>query len=642
MCGEAEVVRKILIQTRLSLTIQQRKNIVLASLALLCALMMGVGIYYRQYFVVFVFCVWLCAEALLLRLQPLLRWSVKKTLYRKENNEEENLWQLYHESNEHSDTLSGIKSSELLGINPTDEQKKWVIQFRTLSQLKLLADSEIELRGKKGIQQCFVFQGGSRNKVFSSESGKSLEIKNTQDVIEAAVTVTDLLIRTQRIAETEEGRVGKEARALIEKILGFSFDSVRSRAFIDKLTDSIQRQSGIPFLILNLLHLRFYEKARELGRAILANELDVEEDLRSTLYWIAEVEWFSKEKHKEILDHDSAIRHLYHLCFTNPDRAGFLELDSQFSSEFGPINEIVEEGFLFKETLVEALLELWETYEGWFDGVFQSSLESMTGRKSKIYDERPNWMRYWRQEKDQFSRDYLYVIEGNLCYAAGQIKDAQFCYEKAVEISPELRSALFNLLMVSAELKDHEAHGNAKQQILNEEEWMPLALSSIGNSYFLLNDEENAQKYYGELRNYKGWEKKTDFYISVFCFDRGFFDKALSFAIKAHELNPTDSSISFHLSRCYSVTGEKEVALQVFKKAQGTVAPEQIFGESSWLNFYQFTLERDSGRSEEAVKTLLKIPKEYFQDSEELEAALEFAKNRKDLSLLRHLKQFQV
>lgn len=103
-------------------------------------------------------------------------------------------------------------------------------------------------------------------------------------------------------------------------------------------------------------------------------------------------------------------------------------------------------------------------------------------------------------------------------------------------------------------------------------------------------------------------------------------------------MNPTDSGISFHLSRCYSLLGDKERALEVFKMAQGDVSRE-LGSHSAWLQFYQFTLERDSGRAEEASQTLLKIPKEYFEDSEELEVAIDFAKKRKDLILLRHLKQ---
>lgn len=630
-------MRALLSRDRVRLTVQQRKRIVLGSLACLSALMMGVGLYHKQYFVVFVFCVWLCAEALLLRLQPLLKWSARKQGASREKSEVESLWLLYQEASENADTLSALKLSEWLGPNPSDDQKRWALQFRQLSELKLILDCKQELRGKRKLQQHFVFERSSAKSAIA-DCESQLGFDSIQVVIEAAVSVSSLLVRAQNLAENDPGQLGVEAKVLIEKVLGFPFEAVRSRIFIDRLSDAVQKSSGIPFLMLNLLRLGHSVKARQLGRAVLSGDIECEEYLKSTLYWLAELDWFFKHKKNEILDHDSAIRYLYHLCFVNPDRGGFLEIDSQFASEFGAVNEIAEEGFLFKETLVEALLELWESYEGWFDGVFQRSLETMTGRKSKIYDERPNWVRFWSQEQERFSREYLYVIEGNLSYAASEYKDAKYCYEKALELSPKLRSALFNLLMVSAKLGDLKAHDRAKTRILEVGEWMPLSFSGIGNSYLLMDDEKNAMEFYGRLRAERGWERKTDFYISLFCLENGFCEKALEYAIKAHHLNPTDSGISFHLSRCYSLLGDKERALEVFKMAQGDVSRE-LGSHSAWLQFYQFTLERDSGRAEEASQTLLKIPKEYFEDSEELEVAIDFAKKRKDLILLRHLKQ---
>ncbi|NBX68435.1 MAG: tetratricopeptide repeat protein [Proteobacteria bacterium] len=636
MCGDSAVVRTLLKRSGWRQEISHKRNVALGALGFLCALMLAVGIYYKQFFVVFVFCVWLCAEALLLRLQPLLKWAPRRKISGHETFEEDSLWKLFEEASENSHTICSIKISERLGLENNEKSRRWNLAFKNLLDLKLLLDSPQELRGKKGLQQALLFKASSRKELCDSQ--RHLEIKNINDICEAAMIISELLNRTLSIAETEESRVGEEARGLLENVLGFPFDSLRSRAFIEKLTDALHRNSGAPFLILNLLSRGRYFQARELGRAVLADEVEVSEDLKSTLYWVAEVDWFSKKKKDEILEHDTAIKHLYHLCFTNPDRAGILEIDSQFSSEFGPVNEIIEEGFLFKETLVEALLELWKDYEGWFDGVFQTSLEAMTGRKSKIFDERANWERYWRQEKEQFSRDYLYVVEGNLSYASGQVKDAQYCYERALAISPKLRSAIFNLLMVSAELKDHKTHERIKNLILEEAEWMPLALSSIANSFVLLNDDKKALEYYSELKTHRGWERKTEFYLSVFCFDRGYFDKALTYAIKASELNPSDTSVSFHLSRCYSVLGEKEAALQAFKRSQGPTATEIAPRHTSWLNFYQFTLERDSGRCEEAVQTLMKIPKDYFQDPEELKQAVDFAKDINDFSLLRHLK----
>ena len=636
-CGDSITVKRSIGQSGFVENIRNKKNRVLGALAVLCALILGVGIYTEHYFVIFVFGVWLCAEALLLKLQPLLRWSFRKTSVDAPTSDQEILWRLFHEADENSEVIGGIKLSHWLGTHPTDVQKRWALQFRLLSQLKIIFDCKKDLPGIRKIQQRLLFRKKGNFRSIEDEKG-TLEIKSVQTVIEAAVLVSDLIARVQVIAQNEDNRMGEEAKALIAQILGGHFEAPRSGILIDQLCDVMQSDSGVPFLILNLLHEeRFYE-AREFATAILANEIFVEEDLRSTLYWLAEVEWFSREKKKELLDHDNAIRYLYHLCFMSPDRAGFLEIDSQFFSELAPVNELAEEGFVFKETLVESFLELWKNYEGWFDGIFQNSLESLTGRKSKIYDERDNWERFWLQEQANFSRQYLYVIEGNLSYAEGHFSDAAHCYKKALALVPDLRAALFNLLFASAKLKDSVTHAWAKNKILEVPEWLPLSLSSIGNSLLLLGDDRGAEETYELLKNEKGWERKTDFYISTFSFEQGWYDKALLFAIKAHAVNPVDSTISFHLSRCYSAVGEKEAALNAFKLAQGGSGQAQ-FNSQGWLSFYQFTLERDSGRCEEAGETLLKIPKDYFQDAEELKAAVDFARGKKDLVLLRHLKQ---
>jgi hypothetical protein len=60
---------------------------------------------------------------------------------------------------------------------------------------------------------------------------------------------------------------------------------------------------------------------------------------------------------------------------------------------------------------------------------------------------------------------------------------------------------------------------------------------------------------------------------------------------------------------------------------------------SEWIEYYRFTLEREAGRDEQARTTLRRIPREYFEDPQELEEALKFARQQQDLGLLRHLKR---
>jgi tetratricopeptide (TPR) repeat protein len=305
-------------------------------------------------------------------------------------------------------------------------------------------------------------------------------------------------------------------------------------------------------------------------------------------------------------------------------------VDSQFFSQFEVINELAQEGFLFRENLVENIFGLWKEYEGLFDVVFQNVLESITQRKSKIYDERENWELFWHRERENFDRDYLYVVEGNLSYANGRFDDALLCYEKALRLNPELRSARLNITFCYAQLGRKEEHRLAAQKIANDRTLQPASLFVAGDSYLLLGDEARADEYYRTLSKDAVWERKVDYYKSTFCYENRLFRLAVKYAEQAHRLNHNDTSMSYHLSLCYNAVGEKDHALDMVKRMPE--APE-------WLNYYRFTLERDSGRHHEASHTLLQIPNEYFQDPDELEAALDFAKLRQDLVLLRHLRR---
>jgi tetratricopeptide (TPR) repeat protein len=253
----------------------------------------------------------------------------------------------------------------------------------------------------------------------------------------------------------------------------------------------------------------------------------------------------------------------------------------------------------------------------------------MTARKSKIYDDREAWEMIWRQEKDGFNREYLYVVEGNVLYAAGAYEDAARFYEKALELNPELRSALLNSLFAYAKVKDFKKHSSVLKRVLSVRALMPQALATIGNSFVILGDLDSADSYYHELASQPGWERKAEYYRSMFLYDQGMFEKALVSALAAVEENPFDTSMRFHLSLCYSAAGKKEAALEVVA---------EINEEPEWIRFYRFTLQRDTGMHEAASRTLMQISAEYFDDPEELEQALEFAKEQRDLVLLRHLR----
>lgn len=542
------------------------------------------------------------------------------------------LLQLFSRSDQASEHLLYEKISRLkIETDLTPEETNWVERLKELAELRAMVFGRT-FAGKKGLRQAFAY-GAVRNgeKRELSVPFQSAEEVSIQDITESAILVADLYWKLFDTACGTFRDLAPLARGLSKEIFGEEFDPIKSRALYERVTDLLQREGGIPFLVLNLLRQNQTESARLLTARFLTLEEEIDEEVRSGLYWLAELHWFSKVRTGVLTDFDDSIRYLYHLCFTNPDRAGFLEIDSQFYSQFETVNELAREGFLFKETLLEKVLGLWKEFDVLFDDIFQGVTESLAQRKSKIYDTREAWEVYWKREKRDFAREYLYVVEGNLFYASGHFEDAANFYEKALKIEPSLRSALLNSLFCYAQLKAWDRHGVLVERIRRSPELQPSSLSVIANSFLLLGDKAKADELYEELKKFPGWEHKTAYYKSTFCFENGLFAEALEYAKEAYTTGPNDSSITYHLSLCYNALGKKDSALEILEGLKS--APHL-----QWLNFYRFTLQRDAGHFQDASETLRAIPRDYFEDPDELMAAIEFARSRQDLTLLRHLR----
>lgn len=597
-------------------------------LVLLVSATMGAGIYFKQTFVVFVFGAWLCVEYLLHRLQRETRAQGPLPSL-----EIQSLIELFEKVDKESELLDEKINQLLLESEVNPYERRLLERLRQLSDLRGLAFHP--KKGRRYLREAFTFtrlaaeNNDSAEKEPERSPGGSYAI---QDITESATVVADLYWKLYECAKGTHPELTTISRQLFFRVFDEPFDTDAARLLIEKLTDCMQRDRGLPFLILNLIRKGEWESARRLTMELLREyeSVEMDEEIRSGLYWTSEIHWFARENKTLLSDYESCVRYLYHLCFTNPDRAGFLEIDSQFFSQFEFVNELAQEGFLFKETLIEKILGLWKEQEGYFDMVFVDVLATMTQQKSKIYDNRENWEMFWRRERENFSKEYLYVVEGNLCYAAGQFEDARVCYERALQFNPRLRPALLNLLFCHARLRQTHAHEILTERILQDKSLFPCSLYVIGDSWLLLGDREKADIYYNELIKFEGWEKKADYYKSTFCFEHGLHQQALHYAKKAHDQNPRDRKVSYHLSVCYNAVGEKGMALDMVREL--APAPQ-------WLAFYRFTLERDVGDDLEASRTLLRLPLDYFQDEEEFEAAIEFAKSRKDLTLLRHLKR---
>ncbi len=424
------------------------------------------------------------------------------------------------------------------------------------------------------------------------------------------------------------------ARKLYLEIFEENFKDAAARAKIESIIDRMQGESACSFLMMNLLQRHDFAQARALGRFLITNKTAENEEFVTTLYWLGELTWFVREDgiSSRPLEYSDVVRNLYHLCFVAPERGGFLEIDSQFYSEFATINEMAREGFLFVDGLFERILGIWKQNLDLFDPIFRNVLESLTGIKSKVHQDVAAWERVWNRAEEGFCRDYLLVVEGNLSYASGEFEDAVACYQRALAINPELRSARLNLLFCYAQLSERTRHEALAKQVVADPRLHPSAWYVVGNSFLLVGDVKAAEEYYEPLRKLKSWEGKVDFYKSTFCFEHAMWHEALHFAKLAHQQNPSDSSIRYHLSLCFDRLGKKEKALDALRGVG-----EELF--SDWLNFYRFTLERDSGLNGVAGQTLKQVSAQYFkQETDDWQQAIEYAKDTNDLELLRHLK----
>lgn len=531
------------------------------------------------------------------------------------------------------ETLLYDRILELTSHSKLSDYDEAVLErLKDLSQLRRFAFGE-SLQGEGVLRQGFILSCESEKElgVRDAVSSGLPQAPSLDSIFNAAVHVAELYGKLHLTLKGEFPELSSVAHRLYKDLFGESFEPKKGDWQMDQLVDGILKERGVPFLILNFLKQGRVASAKRVSEFLLLGEIEVDEDLRSALYWVCELYWFSGSRPVTLSDYETSLRYLYHLCFTNPDRAGFLEIDSQFFSQFETVNELAREGFLYRENLMERVLEVWKQNEGFFDSVFQRVLESMSQRRSKIYQGFESWERFWKREKENFSKDYLYVVEGNLSFSMRHYEDAVVYYEKALEFNPALRAALLNLLFAYAKLDRSLEHEKQVARVVKEAALYPSCLHAIGNSFLLKGSFEKADHYYDQLRAFPGWENKVDYYKSTFCYEQGMFREALHYAQKAHERNPHDGVMSFHLSQCYSALGRKDLALEMLKRVGEKP-------ELQWLNFYRFTLERDTGHNDEALKTLLGIPSEYFEDPEELNQALNFARQTQDLVLLRHLR----
>ncbi|MBY0370945.1 hypothetical protein K2X33_09680, partial [bacterium] len=354
-------------------------------------------------------------------------------------------------SDSHSESLLAERFAALaITSELSEDETRAFDRLRDLMELRSLAFGQAR-SGRTRLLQGFLWRQSNESTIADDAEFSAGDIAHASS--RAAELLWKLLDSCQGTAELQP-----VARKLYYHLFGKVFETMDARRQVAETTDKMQSESGIPFLLLNFLNAGALEDARWVGRGIQVESVVFEEPDRATaLYWMSELAWFRRTWGGEKLDFDSSLRYLYHICFSAPERAGFLEIDGHYVNEFEAVNELAREAFSYRETLTEQTLDLWKAFEGNFDGVFQQTLETLAGKASKVIDRRPAWEKAWKRSQSSFSRDYLLVIEGNLCYLSKLYADAAEFFEQALAINPELRVARMNLLFSYARMGNAEA-----------------------------------------------------------------------------------------------------------------------------------------------------------------------------------------
>lgn len=505
---------------------------------------------------------------------------------------------------------SEMKALEAAG-NLSREQASTLTRLRTLTTLRSYLFGK-DRQDKHGALRAILISS-PEPKWFGDAELSGLEIT---DVAQAALDISELYWKMYELASGGFGDLTLQARALYRELRGEAFQRERAREWIEPMTDRMQAQ-GIVFAVLNCHAM----KRSALARNLLSNVVSREEF--STLHWITEVLCFEPKN----FGYEESLRYLYHQCLSHPEAAEFLEVDSPYFPQLTPVSEMAREGFCFREVFVDSVLILWEETPG-FDAVFCEVLRHVLQTQNKILERKDSWIRYWEGMRDSFSREYLWLVEGNLAYAIGDYRVAWECYQEALKLEPQLMVAKLNRVLVTAKLMDIKLHQDALTAIAFSDD--PRAFYVAADSFLLLGNKEAAERLFEKLRKIPGWQSRVDYYASVFCFENGLIDLSIQYAEAALQRDSMNPLNRFHLSQVYHASGDEDRALQVI---QGLEAPP------AWVMFYRFTIERDAGLLENATKTLKTVPREFFTNASDLEAAIEHARRTQDLSLLRDLKK---
>jgi len=200
---------------------------------------------------------------------------------------------------------------------------------------------------------------------------------------------------------------------------------------------------------------------------------------------------------------------------------------------------------------------------------------------------------------------YNYNELGTACLRFGRTQQAIEAYKKVIEIAPKVPSGYTNLGAAYLQQGKYAEAIPQFQAALQQDPNFTIAISGLGNAYYFTKDyakaaemfekqvtlspnDETAVGNLADAYRFSGDKQKAD----------ATYDRAISLAQKALQVNPKDTEAMSSLALYYAKKGDANFAQQYIKRARA------VNSKSVDLIYYQGVIETLAGKDNDAIKTL--------------------------------------
>lgn len=156
---------------------------------------------------------------------------------------------------------------------------------------------------------------------------------------------------------------------------------------------------------------------------------------------------------------------------------------------------------------------------------------------------------------------------------------------KVVELGLELHPSSTNILIKKAGILFNIGETTSALSLIDNllliEDSNPELFMMKGASYLILGDLSNAKVNFEKAIKFS-FENIEDTYYSIgYSYEQaGQFKKALSYFVKAHELNRSNEAILYEMAYCYEKVGENYKSIEFYNKYLDI----DVFSDTAWFN----------------------------------------------------------